>query len=119
MTMTVGESSGSTPEAIVTIMSKLLTDLVTRNDQFPLIPSQVTPFHSSTPPAISVKNYLEDRILKYAGCSEETFILALIYMDQEDKSMFILVGVFCNPAQIVSCTNVGRSIQPRLCDLLS
>ena len=23
-----------------------------------------------------------DRILKYAGCSEETFILALIYMDQ-------------------------------------
>mmetsp|Transcript_42429 Transcript_42429/g.105658 ORF Transcript_42429/g.105658 Transcript_42429/m.105658 type:complete len:97 (+) Transcript_42429:97-387(+) len=82
--MTLGEASGSsTPEAIVAIMSKLLTDLVARNDQFPLIPSQVTPFHSSTPPAISVKSYLEDRILKYAGCSEETFILALIYMDQE------------------------------------
>ena len=50
--------------------------------QLPLVPTQVTPFHSSRPPAITVKSYLEDRILKYAGCSEETFILALIYMDQ-------------------------------------
>ena len=142
--------------------------------QLPLSPTQVTPFHSSKPPTISVKSYLEDRcgahaasiprapplprpthlpgfaprarwcacapawhmlhthagpclfagyhprmghthgvaftcsstelpspalclgnrrafsdarrgarrILKYAGCSEETFILALIYMDQ-------------------------------------
>lgn len=64
------------------IISKLLTDLVSRNDELPLVAAQVTPFHSSKPPAISVKSYLEDRILKYAGCSEETFILALIYMDQ-------------------------------------
>jgi len=98
--MTLGEASGSsTPEAIVAIMSKLLTDLVARNDQFPLIPSQVTPFHSSTPPAISVKSYLEDRILKYAGCSEETFILALIYMDQV---------VQFNPDFVICSLNVHR-----------
>ena len=109
--------------------------------QLPLVPMQVTPFHSSRPPAITVKSYLEDRyalvaflsldadafkaqidissccarafancracswrcqrmcflctdvpvtrmyrILKYAGCSEETFILALIYMDQVRRS---------------------------------
>lgn len=93
------ESSGSTPEAIVAIMSKLLTDLVARNDQFPLVPAQVTPFHSSTPPAISVKSYLEDRILKYAGCSEETFILALIYMDQV---------VQFNPDFLICSLNVHR-----------
>lgn len=29
--------------------------------QLPLMPSQITPFHSSRPPAISVKSYLEDR----------------------------------------------------------
>ena len=165
------ESIG-TPEKIVGVISKLLTDLVARNDQvgraprahahpaapwplvaprwllaapnseithharrlrkkqskctshaaharsrqLPLAPTQVTPFHSSKPPTICVKSYLEDRcgpgpirpppatphrtrillrvrppdgfssarcrILKYAGCSEETFILALIYMDQ-------------------------------------
>lgn len=165
--------SVGTPDKIVGVISKLLTDLVARNDQarralpphrgpycpealscpgfagcrtgdrihahatrpsarntfesgadlrsflsrqLPLAPTQVTPFHSSKPPTIGVKSYLEDRcgprplgpppaaphrmrfsslsarrdtvsrarrrILKYAGCSEETFILALIYMDQ-------------------------------------
>merc|ERR1719198_256502 len=92
-------SSESTPDAIVAVMSRLLTDLVARNDQFPLAPSQVTPFHSSKPPTISVKSYLEDRILKYAGCSEETFILALIYMDQV---------VQFNPDFVISSLNVHR-----------
>jgi len=63
------------------------------------MPSQITPFHSSRPPAISVKSYLEDRILKYAGCSEETFILALIYMDQV---------VQFNPDFVISSLNVHR-----------
>ena len=51
-----------TPEiAIVGVVSKLLSDLVARNDQLPLAPTQVTPFHSSKPPSISVRSYLEDR----------------------------------------------------------
>lgn len=91
--------SVGTPDNIVGVISKLLTDLVARNDQLPLAPSQVTPFHSSKPPTISVKNYLEDRILKYAGCSEETFILALIYMDQV---------VQFNPEFVISSLNVHR-----------
>jgi len=85
--------------AIVSIISKLLSDLVSRNDQLPLVATQVTPFHSSKPPAISVKCYLEDRILKYGGCSEETFILALIYMDQV---------VQFNPDFVISSLNVHR-----------
>jgi len=91
--------SVGTPENIVGVISKLLTDLVARNDQLPLAPTQVTPFHSSKPPTISVKSYLEDRILKYAGCSEETFILALIYMDQV---------VQFNPDFVISSLNVHR-----------
>ena len=39
------------------------------------------------------------RILKYAGCSEETFILALIYMDQM---------VQFNPDFVISSLNVHR-----------
>jgi len=96
--MATGESSAN-PDVIVTVISKLLTDLVARNDQLPLVPTQVTPFHSSKPPTISVKSYLEDRILKYAGCSEETFILALIYMDQV---------VQFNPEFVISSLNVHR-----------
>uniref|UniRef100_A0A7S0J7V7 Cyclin n=1 Tax=Calcidiscus leptoporus TaxID=127549 RepID=A0A7S0J7V7_9EUKA len=94
-----GDSAPSTPDLIVTVISKLLTELVARNDQLPLVPTQVTPFHSSKPPTISVKSYLEDRILKYAGCSEETFILALIYMDQV---------VQFNPDFVISSLNVHR-----------
>merc|ERR1712070_451826 len=91
--------SAGSPDNIVGVISKLLTDLVARNDQLPLAPTQVTPFHSSKPPTISVKSYLEDRILKYAGCSEETFILALIYMDQV---------VQFNPDFVISSLNVHR-----------
>merc|ERR1712070_857875 len=91
--------SAGSPDNIVGVISKLLTDLVARNDQLPLQPSHVTPFHSSKPPTISVKSYLEDRILKYAGCSEETFILALIYMDQV---------VQFNPDFVISSLNVHR-----------
>ena len=81
---------------IVGIISKLLTDLVERNDQvsgqhlqqqslgpaprqliacssriaqLPLVPAHVTPFHSSRPPAISVKAYLEDRCVVDTGPS--------------------------------------------------
>jgi len=84
---------------VCTVISRLLTDLVARNDMLPLVPTHVTPFHSSKPPTISVKNYLEDRILKYAGCSEETFILALIYMDQV---------VQFNPDFVICSLNVHR-----------
>ena len=56
-----GDGAPNTPDLIVTVISKLLTELVARNDQLPLVPTQVTPFHSSKPPTISVKSYLEDR----------------------------------------------------------
>lgn len=93
------ESSSQSPGLIVTLISKLLTDLVARNDQLPLTSTQITPFHSSKPPTISVHSYLEDRILKYAGCSEETFILALIYIDQV---------VQFNPEFVISSLNIHR-----------
>jgi len=41
----------------------------------------VTKFHALKPPSISVLAYLE-RIHKYASCSTECFILALIYIDR-------------------------------------
>ena len=96
------EAAPGSPDVIVGVISKLLEDLVSRNDQvqrerasarpasvprpcappalllgyalllgayapplhtaqLPLVPAQVTPFHSSKPPAITVRSYLEDR----------------------------------------------------------
>mmetsp|Transcript_21764 Transcript_21764/g.73209 ORF Transcript_21764/g.73209 Transcript_21764/m.73209 type:complete len:224 (-) Transcript_21764:367-1038(-) len=87
------------PTRIVHVIAQLLTDLVSRNDQLPAVAAQVTPFHSSKPPAISVSSYLVDRILKYAGVSEETMILALIYID---------LVVQCNPAFVITSLNIHR-----------
>jgi len=41
----------------------------------------ITKFHASRPPSISVAEYLE-RINKYASCSSECLVLALIYIDR-------------------------------------
>merc|ERR1719502_1709704 len=41
----------------------------------------ITKFHALKPPSISVLQYLE-RVHKYASCSNECFVLALIYIDR-------------------------------------
>lgn len=92
------------PQRIVQVIAQLLTDLVHRNDQLPVSPAEITPFHSSKPPAISVSNYLVDRVLKYAGVSEETMILALIYMD---------LVVQYNPQFVITSLNIHRLLITR------
>jgi hypothetical protein len=92
------------PQRIVQVIAQLLTDLVHRNDQLPISAAEITPFHSSKPPAISVSNYLVDRILKYAGISEETMILALIYMD---------LVVQYNPQFVITSLNIHRLLITR------
>lgn len=41
----------------------------------------VSSFHATTPPSISVAEYLQ-RMLKYMYCSDECYVLALIYLDR-------------------------------------
>ena len=43
-----------------------------------------TEFHAKNVPSVSIKDYLK-RINKYAKCSQECFILALIYIDRITK----------------------------------
>jgi hypothetical protein len=146
---------------IVGIISKLLTDLVERNDQVSGSVMDMEPWHCASPLTVLASSYhirsclsclrtsppftrrgrlrfrsrhtwrtgafdraplsvlcrgvrcprawsdslraesadVCRRILKYAGCSEETFILALIYMDQV---------VQFNPEFVISSLNVHR-----------
>lgn len=93
------EAPSNCPQRIVQVIAQLLTDLVYRNDQLPVSPAEITPFHSSKPPAITVSNYLVDRIQKYAGVSEQTMILALIYMD---------LVVQYNPQFVITSLNIHR-----------
>ncbi|KMZ80188.1 cyclin2 like protein [Plasmodium vivax India VII] len=57
-------------------------------------PGKITSFHASKVPDISIKNYVE-RIGKYTGCSNECFVLLIIYLDRivkvnEDISLSLL-----------------------------
>lgn len=78
----------STPEqqaegmAVVRVLAAVLDRLVSANGPLAQAdPGQVTKFHALKAPGIGILQYLE-RIHKYASCSTECFILALIYIDR-------------------------------------
>uniref|UniRef100_A0A7S1GM66 Cyclin n=1 Tax=Cyclophora tenuis TaxID=216820 RepID=A0A7S1GM66_CYCTE len=67
---------------VVRVLSAVLERLVSANTTISLSdPGQVTKFHALKAPGIGILQYLE-RIHKYASCSNECFILALIYIDR-------------------------------------
>lgn len=68
-------------KAFVAVLACVLSRLVAANDAQPGAAQVVTKFHALRPPSISIRDYLE-RINKYAGCSPECFVLALVYIDR-------------------------------------
>lgn len=81
--------STSEGKAVVTVLAAVLERLVKSNAHVPN-GDNVTKFHALKAPAISIEQYLE-RIHKYASCSTECFILALIYIDRLiQRNNFIL-----------------------------
>mmetsp|Transcript_25820 Transcript_25820/g.40037 ORF Transcript_25820/g.40037 Transcript_25820/m.40037 type:complete len:243 (-) Transcript_25820:115-843(-) len=74
--------------AIIRVLAAVLERLIHTNAH--LTQTQVTKFHALKPPQITILAYLE-RIFKYASCSSECFILALIYIDRLiSKNNFVL-----------------------------
>jgi len=68
-------------KALVNVLSDVFNRLCKRNDGFINDGTPITRFHAMEPPRITVKYYLE-RIATYSQCSEECFVLALIYIDR-------------------------------------
>jgi len=68
--------------ALVRVLAAVLDRLVGANALVALSdPGQVTKFHALKAPGIGILQYLE-RIHKYGSCSNECFVLALIYIDR-------------------------------------
>ncbi|GAB5354032.1 hypothetical protein AAMO2058_000085000 [Amorphochlora amoebiformis] len=87
-----------TGKAIVPVLACVLSQLCARNDQLTLDPKYVSKFHALRPPGITIRDYLE-RIAKYAACSGECFVLALVYIDRIIQS---------NPNFVVNSLNIHR-----------
>ena len=90
---------------LVPVLAKVLHELCKRNDHIVVDPAHVTKFHALRAPAISIEDYLQ-RISKYSGCSEECFILSLIYIDRlinDNKNL--IVNSFCVHRLIITRYN--------------
>jgi hypothetical protein len=88
-----------TGTAIVPVLACVLNQLCVRNDRrASTVKADVTKFHALRPPAITIKDYLI-RIAKYAACSGECFVLALVYIDRIIQS---------NPTFVINSLNIHR-----------
>lgn len=63
------------------ILADMLGRLIAHNDLIPLTPSNLTRFHSRTPPNISLSDYLR-RIVKYTSVEKSCLLILLIYIDR-------------------------------------
>jgi len=66
---------------LVNVLVDVLTGLCERNDFLINTNTPLTRFHALQPPQITIEFYLK-RIARYSNCSEECFVLALIYIDR-------------------------------------
>jgi hypothetical protein len=78
----------SVVEAVTNVLETYLGITSTRH-------STTTFFHTSKPPSISIRLYLK-RLEQYMKCSEETYILALIYLDRVTaKKTDLVLNIYC------------------------
>lgn len=77
------ERGKSITRVLAAVLGKLVAtnDSQEQNQQAGYNSAGVTKFHALRAPSISIQDYL-DRIFKYASCSCECFVLALIYIDR-------------------------------------
>ncbi|KAG8710163.1 hypothetical protein FRC09_000273 [Ceratobasidium sp. 395] len=66
---------------IVTLIADMLDRLTSHNDQIPLRPEALTRFHSRSPPAITIQEYLK-RIVRYTNVEKSCLLITLHYIDQ-------------------------------------
>ena len=86
-------SKGELKPWIARATAKILTELIARNDAAGALDpnSQNSIFHALQPPSIGLSAYM-DRIVKYANCSDECFVCALIYIDRiiQTRTSFVI-----------------------------
>ncbi|KAF8513169.1 cyclin-domain-containing protein [Hysterangium stoloniferum] len=68
-------------DCLVALIADMLERLIVHNDKIPLSPESLTRFHSRSPPAITVLEYLR-RIVKYTNVERTCLLITLHYIDQ-------------------------------------
>ncbi|KAI8921754.1 cyclin-domain-containing protein [Entophlyctis helioformis] len=68
-------------DILIQLTSAMLNKLIVHNDLIPVTADSLTRFHSRSPPAISVHDYLM-RIVRYASVERAALLLMLVYIDR-------------------------------------
>ncbi|DAZ97977.1 TPA: hypothetical protein N0F65_005135 [Lagenidium giganteum] len=76
-----GKENEERGRAIVQTLAAVVESMVHSSDSIPMAYYQKTKFEAFRSPGISIRDYLL-RIHKYASCSPECFVLALVYIDR-------------------------------------
>lgn len=94
----------------------MLSRLITHNDLIPLTPSNITRFHSRTPPNISLHDYLR-RIVKYASVEKACLLILLIYIDRvcELHPQFTISSLTVHRFLITAVTVSSKSLCDAYC----
>ena len=94
-------------QTMMEVLADVLSRLVEANDQRQHRPA-VTKFHALRPPSISILDYLT-RILRYANCSGECFVLALVYIDRLIRHQnFVICGLNIHRVIVTSITLAAK-----------
>lgn len=89
------------------VLADVLSRLVEANDSQEQRPA-ITKFHALRPPSISILDYLT-RILRYANCSGECFVLALVYIDRLIRHQnFVICGLNIHRVIVTSITLAAK-----------
>ncbi|KAK9350648.1 cyclin-domain-containing protein [Lipomyces doorenjongii] len=65
---------------LLILISSMLSELIKLNDALPLVPSQLTRFHSRAPPLISHRDYLH-RLTRFCSLEKSTLLSMVFYID--------------------------------------
>ncbi|CAD8140805.1 unnamed protein product [Paramecium octaurelia] len=78
---------------ILLTISNILDEIIKETDALEVESNSI--FHAIAAPAISIYNYLQ-RINKYTHCSEQCFVIALIYLDRlQEKHSYLVLNSHC------------------------
>lgn len=94
----------------------MLSRLISHNDLIPLTPSNLTRFHSRTPPNISLSDYLR-RIVKYTSVEKSCLLILLIYIDRvcELHPHFTVSSLTVHRFLITAVTVASKALSDSYC----
>jgi hypothetical protein len=97
-------------------LADMLGRLISHNDLIPLTPSNLTRFHSRTPPNISLSDYLR-RIVKYTSVEKSCLLILLIYIDRvcELHPHFTVSSLTVHRFLITAVTVASKALSDSYC----